>query len=94
MTSDIVHVEFFIHAVPLGYSTGFHSHDLPASTLLARSRRVSRSINRTLNMSRNTILARIKLTSNNAVLAQRASNLLSNLADSALWVDYNIEPLA
>lgn len=81
--------------MPLGYNTDFHPHDPLTSTLLARPSRIPRSINRTLNMSRNTILARIKLTSNDAVLAQRASNLLSDLTNSAVGIDcYNTEPLA
>jgi hypothetical protein len=39
-------------------------------------------------MSRDTILARIKLTADNTVLAKRATNRLADLSDCAVGVDY------
>lgn len=38
-------------------------------------------------MSRNPILARIKLTPNRSVLTKRTPDLLTNLPDRAVWVE-------
>jgi hypothetical protein len=55
--------------------------------LLAAPRRVTRSVHRTLYVSCDPILARIKLASNNSILAERSTNLLANLADGTVRVE-------
>jgi hypothetical protein len=55
--------------------------------LLRAPRRVTRPINGPLNMSCDAVLTRIKLTSNNAVLAKRATYFLADLANGAVRVD-------
>lgn len=40
-------------------------------------------------MSRNAILARIKLTPNNTILAKRSTDLLTNLSYRTIGVDYS-----
>lgn len=65
------------------------SPSLPPSVYLLRPtpRRIPRPIHRPLHMSRNPILARIKLAPNHALFTQRTANLLSNLPDGAVGVE-------
>jgi hypothetical protein len=55
--------------------------------LLPASRWIRRSVNCTLDMSCNAILAGIKLAANDAVFAQRSANRLTNLSNGTVGVE-------
>jgi hypothetical protein len=55
--------------------------------LLPTPRRIRRPINRALHMPRNTILTRIKLASNQSILAKWPTNSLTNRTDCAVRVE-------
>lgn len=54
---------------------------------LRASSRVTWSIDSTLDMSCNTILAGIKLRPNRTILTEWSTNLLANLTNVAIWVE-------
>jgi hypothetical protein len=62
-------------------------HNISGRLFRAASR-VARSINGPLHMSRDTILARVELASDDAVLAEWAADLLADLTDVAVGVDW------
>jgi len=73
--------------MPLGYNT------IPPSTchefvLLRAPSWIAGSINSPLNMPCDSVLARVELASNYAVLAKWATDFLADLADCAVGVDY------
>lgn len=55
--------------------------------LLPASRRITRPIHRPLHMARDPVLARVELASNHPIFAQRAANLLADLADGAVGIE-------
>jgi hypothetical protein len=59
----------------------------PTITLFRAPRRIRRPIDRTLNMARDTILARIELTSNYSVFTKWAADRLADLANCAVRVE-------
>ena len=60
-------------------------HDM---ILLGAPSRIARPINSPLDMSCDSVLARVELASNHAVLAEWATDFLADLADCAVGVDY------
>lgn len=62
-------------------------HPYNALCRLRTASRVAGTINSTLYVSCNAILARIELRSNHTVFAEWPANLLANLADVTVWVE-------
>ena len=71
----------------ISYHTTSQAH-VRARTLLGAASRVARPINGALNMSRDTVLARVELASDDAVLAEGPADLLADLANVAVGVDW------